>query len=176
MSRVVAAATRQVPRLGVGRGNLTSQPPTSAFYLPVPRVPILYIQYIQYIQYMLYFIYHIVLYSIVSFPYQLSIYLRQVCQVCQPGMEYMLFEEVILLLLKKSFFSIFSFPALSCQAIFFEILCRAHNVIDPQGWLRKPNHLLTTSKTSNHRALSHITALVAANSVKALHISKYLAI
>ena len=78
----------------------------------------------------------------------------------------------------KNFFSssLFSFLALSCQAIFFEILCRAHNVIDPPGRLRKPNHLLTTSKTSNHRALSHTTALVAANSVKALHISKYLAI
>ena len=93
---------------------------------------------------MLYRIYYIVLYSIVNFPHQLSIYLRQVCQACQPGVEYMLFEEVILLLLKSFSSSLFSFLALSCQAIFFEILCRAHNVIDPPGRLRKPNHLLTT--------------------------------
>ena len=126
---------------------------------------------------MLYRIYYIVLYSIVNFPHQLSIYLRQVCQACQPGVEYMLFEEVILLLLKSFSSSLFSlFFALYCQAIFFEILCRALNVIDLPGRLRKPNHLLTTSKTSNHRALSHTTALVAANSVKALHISKSLAV
>ena len=60
---------------------------------------------------MLYRIYHIVLYSIVSFPHQLSIYLHLVCQACQLGVEYMLFEEVILLLLKSfssSLFSLFS--------------------------------------------------------------------
>ena len=67
----------------------------------------------------------------------------------------------------KNFFpsSLFCLLALSCQAIFFEIPCRAHNVIDLPGRLRKPSHLLATSKTSNHRALSHTTALVAANSV-----------
>ena len=42
---------------------------------------------------MLYCVLYIVLYSIVSFPHQLSIYLRQVCQVCQPGVEHMLFEK-----------------------------------------------------------------------------------
>ena len=126
---------------------------------------------------MLYCIHYIVLYSIVSFPHQLSIYLRQVCQVCQPGVEHMLFEKSDPSTTKNFFSSsLFSFLALSCQAIFFEILCRSHNVIDPPGRLRKPNHLLTTSKTSNHRALSHTTALVPANSVKALHISKSLAV
>ena len=102
MSRVVASATREAHRLGVGRGNLTSQIPISVLYLPVPSVPILYIQYTQY---MLYCIYYIVLCSIVSFPHQLSFYLRQVCQLCQRRVEYMLFEEVILLLLKKVFSS-----------------------------------------------------------------------
>ena len=67
MSRVVASATRQVPRLGVGRGNLTSQLPTSSVYLPVPGMPLLFTIYTMYTIYVIYMLY-IVLYSIIQLP------------------------------------------------------------------------------------------------------------